>query len=100
MQLSAVHTGAAVASAFVIPRSRNSPAATATDPVPVQLCPCVTEHVKDEFVMLPGVPIRIVTVIVAACCEYTDSEVAVHPFGTHASTAVVSDAPWFGLFKA
>jgi hypothetical protein len=45
-----------------------------------------------------GIPVRSVTVIVAACCEYTTSFVAEQPVGTHVSTLAVSFALWLVLF--
>lgn len=61
-----------------------------TAPVDVQLLFVATGHAIAVSVIAPGVPDRSVTVIVADCCEYTSSSVAVHPSGTHAIVDGVS----------
>ncbi len=95
-----VQTPAAVPDADAIVMSTNCPAVTVTDPVDVQLEFVLTEQLSAVFAIDPGVPTRSVTVIVADCCEYTLSCVAVHPSGTHASTLAPSDALAFGEFTA
>jgi hypothetical protein len=50
------------------------------------------------FAILPGVPVRRVTVTVFVCREKTLSAVAVHPAGTHVSTESASVPAPFALF--
>jgi hypothetical protein len=95
-----VQTPAGVPDADVIVKSRKSPAATVTEPFDVQLELVLTEQLSAVPAIDPGVPMRSVTVIVADCCEYTLSCVAVHPNGTQASTDADSDALAFGEFTA
>jgi hypothetical protein len=71
----------------------NCPAATTTEPVAVQLLFDVTEHTSVEGTIVPGAPVRNVTVIMLDCCEYTLNCDAVQPNGTHASTPVVAVVP-------
>jgi hypothetical protein len=59
----------------------------------VQLDPEATVHTSADGTMVPGTPVRSVTVIVFDCCEYTFSWLAVQPSGTHASTPVVAVVP-------
>jgi hypothetical protein len=60
--------------------------------------PGATEQLSVVFAILPGVPVRNVTVTVLVRCERTFSVVAVHPAGTHVSTESVSLAAPFELF--
>ena len=69
-----------------------------TEPVAVQLWPVETEQLKDESAIAPTVPVRSVTVIVAACSENATICVAEQPFGTQLNTDPLSLALWFVLF--
>ena len=66
----------------------------------MQLPFVATEHAMAVSVIAAGVPDRSVTVIVADCCEYTSSSVAVHPSGTHAIVDGVSVRLAFSEFTA
>src|SRR5947209_14388203 len=98
LQPSAVHTPAAVPLAPDTLRSTNSPAPTVTLPVAVQAAPDAAEHVRAVSAILPGVPIRSITVMLFDCREKTLNCVAAHPAGTHVSTESVSVAAAFALF--
>ena len=92
LQLKAVQTPAAVPLAPLILKSTNVPAPTATHlPVAVHVPPVPTEQPVPVSTMLPGIPAA-ASPYVPACCEYTVSFVAVHPPGTHVSTAPHLDA--------
>jgi hypothetical protein len=64
-------------------RSRTPSDGTTTDPAEVQLEPLETEQLIAVLAIVPGVPLRSVTVIVFDCREKTESFVAVQPVGTH-----------------
>src|ERR1017187_3725758 len=82
LQVSAVHTPAAVPVAPLMLRSTKLPAGTGTLPNAVQGAPGDTVQVSAVSAILPGAPTRSVTVIVFVCWEKTFSAVAVHPAGT------------------
>jgi len=94
LQASAVQTPAAVPLALVMLRSTKLPAATVTLPEMVQATPGDAVQTRAVSAMLPGVPVRNVTVMVLVCCEKTLSVVAVHPDGTQVrADAGVAAAP-------
>src|SRR5438067_1930682 len=80
------HTPAAVPLALATSRTTNAPAPTVTLPVAVQAAPDSAEHVNAVSAILPGVPMRTVTVMVFDCREKALNCVAAHPAGTHVST--------------
>jgi hypothetical protein len=65
----AVHTAAAVPLDPLIPRSTKPPAGTVMLPEAVQLPPVAVEQASVVFDIVPGVPVRNVTVIVPDCWE-------------------------------
>jgi hypothetical protein len=76
----------------------NSPAAIVTEPVATQLPFVAGEHTSAVSLSDVGdAPARSVTFTDPLCCEYTFSCVAVHPSGTHDTTAAVSVAAAFGV---
>src|SRR5208283_3025155 len=93
LQVSAVQTPAGVLFAPLMIRSTKLPAGTVSLPVAEHELPVVAEQVRSVLlVMLPGVPIRSVTVIVPPCSEKTLSAVAVQPVGTHVRTVFGVDS--------